>query len=354
SKEEHEVHLSLAFELLKKGKLYAKFSKCYYQRFITNFSKIAIPLTSLTQKNKKYERGIEQKKAFHTLKGNLCDASILSLPDRVEDFVVYCDASNYGLGCVHMQSGNHTSKENVVTDALSMKEQVKPRRVWEMAMTIQSGVPLVGGMRMIIIDEAHKTRYFVHPGADKMYHDLRDMYMWPRMKKDIATYASKFLTCSKVKDEHQRPSSLLQQSGIPEWKWYNITMDFIMKLPRSPVLWAEIGECSLIGAKLVQETTDKVVLIKEKLKAARDHQKIYADNRHNPLEFKVEDHVLLKVLPSKGVDHFGKKGKLESSTPTSWCGYLDRRGCDIEIETLVIMDSDIMSLAYPYSLYKGA
>ncbi|GKG46778.1 putative reverse transcriptase domain-containing protein, partial [Tanacetum coccineum] len=71
------------------------------------------------------------------------------------------------------------------------------------------------------------------PGADKMYHDLQDMYWWPRMKRDIATSVSKCLTCLKVKAEHQRPSGLLQQPEIPEWKWDNITMDFITKLPRS-------------------------------------------------------------------------------------------------------------------------
>ncbi|GKE36998.1 putative reverse transcriptase domain-containing protein, partial [Tanacetum coccineum] len=140
-------------------------------------------------------------------------------------------------------------KVNVVGDALSRKERVKPRRVRAMAMTIRSGmerkedeslyiidhmwVSLVGGMRTIIIDEAHKTRYYVHPGADKMYHDFRDMYWWPGMKKDITTYVSKCLTCSEVKAEHQRPSGLMQQPEIPEWKCDKITMDFITKLPRS-------------------------------------------------------------------------------------------------------------------------
>ncbi|GJU49692.1 putative reverse transcriptase domain-containing protein [Tanacetum coccineum] len=79
---------------------------------------------------------------------------------------------------------------------------------------------------------------------------------------------------------------------------------------RSPVLWAKIGEGSLIGPELVQETTDKVVVIKKKLKAARDHQKSYANNKRKPLEFEVGDRVMLKVSPWKGVVHFGKKGKL--------------------------------------------
>ncbi|GKB90621.1 putative reverse transcriptase domain-containing protein [Tanacetum coccineum] len=81
---------------------------------------------------------------------------------------------------------------------------------------------------------------------------------------------------------------------------------------RSLVLWTEIGENSLIGPELVQETTDKVVLINEKLKAARDRQKSYAENRPKSLEFEVRDRVLLKVLPWKGVIRFGKRGKLAS------------------------------------------
>ncbi|GJX49061.1 hypothetical protein Tco_0275906, partial [Tanacetum coccineum] len=76
------------------------------------------------------------------------------------------------------------------------------------------------------------------------------------------------------------------------------------------VLWAEIGEGSVIGPELVQEISDKLVVIKERLQAARDRQKSYADNRRKPLEFEVGDRVMLKVLPWKGVVCFGKKGKL--------------------------------------------
>ncbi|GJU48905.1 putative reverse transcriptase domain-containing protein [Tanacetum coccineum] len=83
------------------------------------------------------------------------------------------------------------------------------------------------------MDEAHKSKYSVHPGADKMYYDLRDRYWWPGMKKDIAEYVSKCLTCLKVKAEHQRPSGLLQQPEIPVWKWEGIAMDFVTKLPRT-------------------------------------------------------------------------------------------------------------------------
>ncbi|GKE17234.1 putative reverse transcriptase domain-containing protein [Tanacetum coccineum] len=185
------------------------------------------------------------------------------------------------------------------------------------------------------MDEAHKSRYSVHPRAEKMYYDLRDMYWWPGMKRDIATYVSECLTCVKVKPEHQRPSGLLQQPEIPEWKWESITMDFIIKLPITrnghDAIWVVVDRLTKSAhflaihedynteklARLytdeivtLQEMTDKVVVIKEKLKAARDRQKSYADNRHKPLEFEVRDRVMLKVSPWKGVVCFGKKGKL--------------------------------------------
>ncbi|GJY77128.1 putative reverse transcriptase domain-containing protein [Tanacetum coccineum] len=80
----------------------------------------------------------------------------------------------------------------------------------------QIWVPLKGDVRTLIMGKAHKSKYSVHPGADKMYYDLRDMYWWPGMKKDIALYVSKCLTCSKIKAEHQRPSGLLRQPEIPK------------------------------------------------------------------------------------------------------------------------------------------
>ncbi|GJV47895.1 putative reverse transcriptase domain-containing protein [Tanacetum coccineum] len=131
----------------------------------------------------------------------------------------------------------HPRKANVVTDALSMKDkdpirkgnigaegflgkgepfEVRPDgtkclkgRIW---------LPLFGGLRDLIMWESHKLKYSIHPGSDKMYHDLKKLYWWPNMKADIATYVNKCLTCAKVKDEHQKPSGLLQQPEIPVWK----------------------------------------------------------------------------------------------------------------------------------------
>ncbi|GKC52305.1 putative reverse transcriptase domain-containing protein [Tanacetum coccineum] len=125
-------------------------------------------------------------------------------------------------------------EENAPSERLHRLDQQMDRKEDEIFYFMDHiWVPLVGGVRTIIMDETHKTRYSMHLGADKMYHDHQDMYWWPGMKRDTATYVSKCLTCLKVKTEHQRPSGLLQQLEILEWKWDNITMDFITKLPRT-------------------------------------------------------------------------------------------------------------------------
>nr|GFB65422.1 putative reverse transcriptase domain-containing protein [Tanacetum cinerariifolium] len=124
---------------------------------------------------------------------NLCNAPILSLPDGVEDFVVYCDVSNQGLGCVLMQ------RDKCGVKGLILAAQGEP---FKEENVIAEGFN--GGVRTKIMNEAYKMRYSVHPKVDKMYYDLRDMYWWPGMKKEIAIYVSKCLTCAKVKAEYQR------------------------------------------------------------------------------------------------------------------------------------------------------
>nr|GFB51734.1 putative reverse transcriptase domain-containing protein [Tanacetum cinerariifolium] len=149
------------------------------------------------------------------------------------------------------------------------------------------------------------------------------------MKADIATYVRKYLTCAKVKAEHQRPSRLLVQPEIPVWKWDNITMDFFTKLPkspqvefsydnsyhasikaapfevlygrkcRSPVYWTGVRGVQILDPKLIQETIEKIVQIKQGMQAALDRQKSYADLKRKPIEFQVGDKVMLKVSPWK-------------------------------------------------------
>ncbi|GJT26929.1 putative reverse transcriptase domain-containing protein [Tanacetum coccineum] len=151
----------------------------YYRRFIANSSKVAKPLASLTQKIQKYEWVKEQEEAFQTLKDNLCDTPILSLPDGSKEFVVYCDASNQGLGCVLMQRGK---VENATAEMLRGLDQLMERK--EGGGMYLLWVSLIGDVRTLMIDEAHASRYLVHSGADKTYYDLRDMYgghVWRRI-----------------------------------------------------------------------------------------------------------------------------------------------------------------------------
>ncbi|GJU35532.1 putative reverse transcriptase domain, ribonuclease H-like domain, aspartic peptidase domain protein [Tanacetum coccineum] len=81
--------------------------------------------------------------------------------------------------------------------------------------------------------ESHKSKYSIHSGSDKMCQDLKKLYWWPNMKAIIAEYVGKYLTCSRVKAECQKPSGLLVQPEVPMWKWERITMDFITKLPKT-------------------------------------------------------------------------------------------------------------------------
>ncbi|GKE49592.1 putative reverse transcriptase domain-containing protein, partial [Tanacetum coccineum] len=230
----------------------------YYRRFIENFSKIAKPLTLLTQKNKTYVWVNEQDEAFRILKEKLCNAPVLALPDEPDDFVVYCDALKQGFGCVLMQRGKviaYASRQlkkhekNYTTHDLELGAVVFALKIWKhylygtksVIYTDHKSLQYIFDQkdlnmrqrRKLIMDEAHTSRYLIPPGADKMYHDLRDLYWWPGMKRDVAEYISRCLTCSKIKAEHQKPSGLLQQPEIPEWKWEKITMDLVTKLPRS-------------------------------------------------------------------------------------------------------------------------
>ncbi|GJV25622.1 putative reverse transcriptase domain-containing protein [Tanacetum coccineum] len=507
NKQEHEEHLKLILELLKKEELYAKFSKCefwipkvqflghvidsqglggYYRRFIKGFSKIAKPMTKLTQKKVKFEWGDKQETTFQLLKQKLCSAPILALPEGSKDFIVTCDASIKGLGVVLMQREKviayashqlkiheknyttrdlelgavrrwlellsdydckiryHPRKANVVADALSRKEREPPLRVQALGMTMGLNLPKqildaqtearkpeniknedVGGMLVENSKDPEKLRTKkLEPRADgtlclngrswlSCYGDLRTVIMHESYK---SKYSSIYPFLKKIQGRTPKAIGLLVQPDIPQWKWDNITMDFVTKLPKSsqgydtiwvivdrltksvifvPMRetnpmdklarmylrrwsrgmeylsrfncdrdprfafqflrsfqklwvtsldmstayhlqtdgqsertiqtlkdmlcscvinfgkgWAEVGEVQLTGPEIVQETTEKIVQIKQRMQAAHDRQKSYVDLKRKPMEFQVGDKVMLKVLPWKGVVHFGKRGKL--------------------------------------------
>ncbi|GJY80554.1 putative reverse transcriptase domain-containing protein [Tanacetum coccineum] len=341
--EKHAEHLKLVLELLKKEELYAKFSKClvgYYRRFIKSFSKIAKPMTKLTQKNVRFGWSEKAEAAFQLLKQKLYSASILALPE-----VKARNEKNYG-----------------TEDLGGMIKNLEPRADGTLCLRNRSWIPCFGDLRTLIMHESHKSKYSIHPGLDKMYQDLKKLYWWPNMKAEIATYVSKCLTYARVKAECQKPSGLLVQPVIPVWKWENITMDFVTKFLKTSsdqdTIWVIVDRLTKSAHFLRMKETDSmenyeqylkevvsrhgvpvsiisdrdskftshfwqslnkalggIVLlqfrvIKKRIQAARDRQKSYADRRRKPLKFQAGDKVMLKVSPWKEVICFGKWGKL--------------------------------------------
>nr|GEW33030.1 hypothetical protein [Tanacetum cinerariifolium] len=435
TQEEHVEHLKLVLELLKKEKLYAKLSKwefwlreVQFLRHMINGNGIHVDPSKIeavknwkvsrtpSEKSNTYGWGKEQENAFQTLKDKLCNAPVLALPDRSKDFVVYCDASGLGLGCVLMQRGKviayasrqlkiheknytthnlelgavvlalkiwrhylygiksvrrwielfidydyeiryHLGKANVVADALSLDEMIKLRNDGALYYLDRIWVPLKGDVKTLIINEAYKSKYSVHTRADKMYYNLRDRYWWSGMKKDIAVYeeiAIDFVTkLPRTSSGHDTIWVIVDRLTksdyfLPMREDYKMerlargirtrldmstayhplidgqserTIQTLKDMLRAYILdfggsWdvylplAEIREGQLIGPELVQETTKKILQIKDRIKVARDCQKSYVDKRRKPLEFSVGDYVLLKVSPWKDVVLLKKKGKL--------------------------------------------
>ncbi|KAJ9544751.1 hypothetical protein OSB04_024458 [Centaurea solstitialis] len=417
----------------------------------------------------------------------LCNAPILALPEGTDNFVVYCDASHQGLGCVLMQNEKviayasrqlkiheknytthdlelgavvfalkiwrhylygtkctiftdykslqhildqkmlnmrqrrwvellndydceikyHPGKANVVADALSRKERVKPTRTRAMGVIREAlkadnlkketlhkmekefeekadgvryfkeriWVPKVDQLRTIIMDEAHQSKYSIRVIVDRLtksahFLPIRESFSIDRLAQlyvnEIVMHHG--VPISIISDRDSRFTSRFWQSlqatlgtsvdlstayhpqtdgqtertiqtledmlracvlefggswddhlPLVEFSYNNSYHASIQCAPyealygrkcRSPLNWLEVRESRLIRPDIVQETTDKIKMVQEKLKAARDRQKSYADNRRKPLEFQVGDRVLLKVSPWKGIIRFGKKGKL--------------------------------------------
>ncbi|WMV18336.1 hypothetical protein MTR67_011721 [Solanum verrucosum] len=321
SEDEHIDHWRIVFQILKDQQLFAKFYKCefwlrsiaflghiisskgievdpkktdafkscprplspsdirsflglssYYRRFVEGFSSMASLLTTLTQKKAKFMLSEVCEKSFQDLKDRLTSTLVLTLPEGIDGFVVYYDASTIGI------VADVKAKQCLDPILVDLKEVVLKKSVEAFS---QGGdgvlryqghlcVPNVNDLREQIFSEAHSSRYFIHPGATKMYRDMWEVYWWNGMKNNIVEFLAKCPNCQQVKVEYQK-------SG---------------------------------GLELVHEAIEKVRLIRERLKMAQSRKKSYVDVRRRDLEFDVHDSVYLKISPMKGVMRFGKKGKL--------------------------------------------
>jgi hypothetical protein len=120
-------------------------------------------------------------------------------------------------------------------------------------------VPNVKELKAKILREAHESAYSIHPGGNKMYHDLKATYWWYGMITDVAEYVTLCDTCQRVKAEHQRPSRLLQPLQWPEWKWEEIAMDFIVGVPRTQsgydCIWVIVDRLTRVAHFIPVKTT---------------------------------------------------------------------------------------------------
>ncbi|KAJ8769376.1 hypothetical protein K2173_002580 [Erythroxylum novogranatense] len=260
----------------------------YYRRFVEGFSLISAPLTKRLRKSVAFRWNEECQRSFEELKHRLTTAPVLALPSGTGGFEVFSDASQHGLGCVLMQHGRvitYASRQlrshevNYPVHDLELAAVVFALKIWRhylygetrrshvsaaqiqvsrlpclvqlRALNVQLDleqdgaltatlrlrpmllcVPDVDGLRREILEEAHLAIYAMPPGMTKMYKTLKQHFWWPGMKRQVAEYVSRCLTCQQVKAEHQAPVGKLHSLPIPEWKWERITIDFVMGLPR--------------------------------------------------------------------------------------------------------------------------
>ncbi|GJW02142.1 putative reverse transcriptase domain-containing protein [Tanacetum coccineum] len=194
------------------------------------------------------------------------------------------------------------------------KERLKPRADRTLCLNNRSWLPCYGYLRTLVMRESHKSKYYIHPGSDKMYQDLKQLYWWPNMKENIATYVSKCLTCAKVKAEHQKPSGLLVQPKIPEWKWEKITMDFVTKLSKMAngydTIWEVVNRHG-VPVSIISDRDGRLTsLFWQALHKAFGTGLDMSTTYHLETDGQIGDKVMLKVSPWKGVVRFGKRGKL--------------------------------------------
>jgi hypothetical protein len=126
-------------------------------------------------------------------------------------------------------------------------------------------VPDIKSIRELILKEAHETSYSIHPGSEKMYQDLKKRFWWYSMKREIAEYVGVCDSCQRIKAEHQRPAGLLQPLQIPQWKWDEIGMDFLVGLPLTRTgydsIWVVVDHLTKAAHFIPVKTTYNIAVL---------------------------------------------------------------------------------------------
>ncbi|XP_071906044.1 uncharacterized protein [Coffea arabica] len=276
----------------------------YYRRFIQDFSKIAGPMTELTKKGNKFIWTPKCESSFQELKRRLTSAPVLVLPDGDEGYAVYSDASGEGKANVVADALSRKAqiaglmvkewdmleeisnwnprleKLKILFGNLSLKspllEHIKEAQksdpvIQKNLEKVQKGeildfklgsegvlrfrdrivIPADEEIRKEILEESHRSKYTIHPGVTKMYHDVKSLYWWEGLKKDVAEYVQKCLTCQQVKAEHQKPSEIGQvvHRRDPKATWYS--SEYRVR-PRSKVCLAFLAEISRVFGDQVE------------------------------------------------------------------------------------------------------
>ncbi|XP_070020062.1 uncharacterized protein [Nicotiana sylvestris] len=285
------------------------------------------------------------EQSFQALNDRLTSALVMTLPEGPDGYATHCETSDMGLGCVLMQ---HDSGDTGVTiqdtTTSSLVTEVKERQYKDHVLAHYRDIlpqkektylrlQEMESSDIEVMGETHYYRNSVHPEATKMYHDIREIYWWDQMKKDIEKFVAQCPNCQQVKIDHQKaqwiiagykdsnlemgredyatlyikeivrlhgvPTSIITDRGAQFttnfWKSFEKRLGLRWKC-RSPIEWFDVGETKLVGPELIQEVVGKIKLIRARLLATQCRHKSYTDNRRRDLEFQVDDWVTEQLL----------------------------------------------------------